>query len=164
LKKAFTLIELIISIIIFSLILTFLYSTVNNLNLSNEFYRAKKVEFDEKEKLVKLLYLDISKAKEVKILNPLDRQFSIVSIKETQSIYGPSRANVLWFVNKNENILSRIESYDEIKNDGVFLGNEQLGIIPLGSKCETFKLFKQQNGTILYLKFEGKEVESYFIN
>lgn len=163
-KKAFTIIELLISIVIFSLIITFLYSTVDNLNLSNEFYKHKKAQFDEKEKLANLLFLDISKSKEVRVLNPLDRQYSSLILSGTQSIYGPSKANVLWFVNTDTNFLSRIETFDEIKNGGVFVGNAKVNINLTGTKCETFKVIKQQSGTILYLKFEGKEAESYFIN
>lgn len=164
-KKSFTIIELIVSIMIFGLILIFLYSALNNLQISNEFYKHKKTDFDEKEKLTTLLYRDISGAKTLNILNPTDREHSRFLIGNTiNSLYGPSNTNVMWFVHSTDNTLVRIESFGALKPDGVFLGDEKINIDIIASKCEIFKIVKQSNGTIIFLKFEGKEPVSYFIN
>lgn len=164
-KRGFTLIELLASIAIFGLILIFLYSALENLDFSNKFYERKKSEFDEKEKTISLLYSDISEAQKVNIINPIDRKFSILLIENTpNSLNGPSKANVLWYVNSINFSLMRLESYDTISQDGIikpdqiFLANE------VAPKNESFYVIKKNDGIFIYSKFENQEKEVFFIN
>jgi len=137
---------------------------LGNLRLSNDFYTHKKKEFDEKEKLSILLYQDISNSKQTLVINPIDRKYSMLLLEDTSnSIYGVSNANVLWFVHTDNNTLTRIESFGKIRTDGSFTGEEKPNINKIETKCEIFQIIKQPNGTIVFLKFEGKEPLSYFI-
>ena len=68
-RKAFTLIEILITTILTSLLMLVLYGTIDNLRQSNTFYEKKLNEFDEKNKALTLLRNDIMDARKFTLLD-----------------------------------------------------------------------------------------------
>ena len=70
-RKAFTLIELVISISILSIIMIFLYKSYASLNTSNRFYKKEVSQIKSQQLKKRVLFLDFTLAvdKSVKILN-----------------------------------------------------------------------------------------------
>lgn len=61
-RKAFTLIELLISITILSIMMLFLYKSYASLNLSNKFYKNELSQIKDEQLIKKVVFLDFSLA------------------------------------------------------------------------------------------------------
>lgn len=111
-KKAFTLIELIISIIIISLIVTYLYESLGILNKSGEqlFKRDKSREYETDIK--KLLVLDIMQGYDFNLSKTDSRDFDILTFSSLNSIHGIKKPKITYLVSKKDNTLFRIEGID----------------------------------------------------
>ena len=59
--KAFTLIEVMISIVLLGLIFTYLYGTINSMKQQNKPYISKSDNMHHQRKVYQLFYLDISR-------------------------------------------------------------------------------------------------------
>ena len=107
-KKAFTLLEVLISIALLGIILPALYESVNMLKDSNE-HLFKYVEKSKKiTKATKTLYLDILSSDGNITIKKDD--FSRLCIEQTRnSLYELPSAKVCWIVMKKEHALLRIE-------------------------------------------------------
>ena len=72
-RKAFTLIEMMISIVIFSIMMLYLYQTYASLNRANATYKVKSTSIGEEQVKKRIFYLDFSLAltESIKILNQI---------------------------------------------------------------------------------------------
>ena len=148
-RKAFTLIELMVSIAILSIIMLFLYKTYAQLNISNKIYASKVQEMQKYERIKKSLYLDLSVAKfgTVQTLNQ-DKKVDIVFMQTSHSLYKRVMPNVAYVVKEKK--LYRLESLEPFKEyplvaDSNFV-SEFLG------EVEIFRLYKSNEAnTELYL-------------
>jgi len=112
-RRAFTLIELLISITLLSIIMVFLYKSYATLNKSNKIYK-KEVEVLESLKLKrKTLFLDFSVAKFKTIgIQNLDRKTDIVFMQTTNSTHRNFNPWVSYIVNNKK--LYRLESLKKL--------------------------------------------------
>jgi len=87
-RRAFTLIELMISISILSIIMIFLYKSYSSLNRSNKFYEKEVLHIKKEELIKKVLFLDfaLSLEKSVTILNQEKNQ-DIVFLQSSNSMH-----------------------------------------------------------------------------
>ena len=87
-RAAFTLIELIISIIILSILMLFLYKSYASLNRSNALFSKEVAKIEKIEKIKKALYLDITLAmpKSIEILNQ-DKRIDVVYFESRNSLH-----------------------------------------------------------------------------
>jgi len=111
-KKAFTLIEIIISIFLFSIVMLFLYKTTSNLRLNN---KNLKQNYNKNTNLNKTIYLlknDIICASSIKIKNEKQK----LTLKTTSSIHKNTNPTVIWKLLKN-NSLVRVENNFVDKTD-----------------------------------------------
>lgn len=111
--KAFTLIELLISISILSIMMVFLYKSYATLNRSNLIYK-KEVQKLEKLKLKKkTLFLDFSVAKfqSVKIQHQ-EKQIDIVFMQTANSVHRKYNPYVTYIIKNSK--LYRLESLKEL--------------------------------------------------
>ncbi|RXJ80210.1 type II secretion system protein J [Arcobacter sp. F2176] len=107
-KKGFTLIEILISITLFSLILVFLYKALDLTKQSNFFYEKKLDTLESSNKLKALYYEDIAKAKSIEIT--FDRSSnSILKIQTNDMYHNPFYRYVTYIISQDKNLL-RIES------------------------------------------------------
>jgi len=108
-SRAFTLLELMISISILALIMLFLYQSLAQLQKSNRFFGEKMQKVTQKEKIKKLFFLDFSLmlAKTLKVEN-VDKKEDRLFFQTTNSLH--QRFNPYITYIKTDKHLFRIES------------------------------------------------------
>ncbi|PHR54598.1 MAG: hypothetical protein COA44_12615 [Arcobacter sp.] len=156
-KKAFTLVELMISIILLSIIVTFLYQSVAQLQTSNLQFMRKTDGLQKREQVLKLLYNDFINARTVQWYDK-GRDHDIILIQTNNSFHNMSQPYVLYKVYKEDSVLKRIESPAE-KID--FLNN----IFKFNDIIENVKLFKvyeQKGHYLIYIK--AKDLEDIYLD
>lgn len=114
-KKGFTIIELLISIILFSLIATFLYGGIDQVRSMRIFYEKKGEILKKHEQIRALLYRDFLEAESITIMQGQEDRNIIFLNREQNSLYGIPLATVVWLVMKDDNTLLRLESAQNIK-------------------------------------------------
>lgn len=116
LKKAFTLIEVVISIILLGIIFTFLYTTIDSLKQQNNHYIKKADSIKKEKKIFALFNLDIAQAIGSISITHASR-YDLMQFKTKHSIYEIIEPSVLYFVSKKEHALVRVESLEPFKLD-----------------------------------------------
>ncbi len=113
-KRGFTLIEVLISISLFSMVLIALYRSVDILRASNKNLYSHLEKSSIEIESAKVLYMDILMSDgNISIEDKRDKLFSRVTIFNTRnSLYGLYLAKVVWLVYKENNTLLRIEGGD----------------------------------------------------
>ena len=113
-KSAFTLIELIISIVILSILMLFLYKSYATLNKSNSFLAKEVQKISSLELLKKTIYLDFAAAlKESVVILPQDQREDVVFLQTSNSIHQRINPYVAYIV--KDKILYRLESLKPFK-------------------------------------------------
>jgi prepilin-type N-terminal cleavage/methylation domain-containing protein len=156
-RTAFTLVELIISIFLLGLIVTFLYSSLGNLQKSNEFLASKQTKLTKRDMIVNVLYDDIflSDPASIKIRGI---ENSIIDINTTNSLYDIEKPSVAWLIEGDQNTLLRFESvmpFSRMNSD-----NEDLyHISKVAENCEKFKVYrsKKKDKILVHLKLKDQE-------
>ena len=154
-RKAFTLIEMMISISILSILMIFLYRSYADLNRSNDVYKKVLSSLEKQELIKKIFYLDFSLASEVKILHQ-DRQTDIIFLQTKHSIHRRINPYVAYILKNQE--LYRLESLLPFKQyplagDSNFIG-DNLG------KSTLLRIYKGKKGAnmfVLHVKFSKQE-------
>ncbi len=108
-RSGFTLIEMLISIVIFTVMVLFLYQTLDTLRSANNFYGEKVDALAHEQKVLKTLYLDIalSRPKSLRILND-DREHDVLLMQTSNSVHHRIMPYVGYIL--KEGMLYRIES------------------------------------------------------
>ncbi len=154
-KKAFTLVEVIISIILLGLIVTFIYKSLTNMQISNEIFSNKSDEISRNEKIIKLLYEDILEADEIRITG--GKKYKAVELTTNSSIFNIIKPKVRWFVSKYKNTLVRAESAkpNPLSYEDRFLSH----ISQVKRDCETFVILRssKKDKFLIYIKFKNEQ-------
>ncbi len=151
-KKGFTLIEMIIAVIIFSLVVILLYNIIGLLKKTKDKDIASYQKYHKMQELKRLFYQDLMYATDIKIDNAKKR----VLFKTTNSLYGYSNPYVEYILAKNR--LFRVESYKKLS---LYLKSSMLDsskILLLLKSCKEFSIFKEKRGIILYLKASKENI------
>ncbi|NPA66930.1 MAG: prepilin-type N-terminal cleavage/methylation domain-containing protein [Epsilonproteobacteria bacterium] len=162
-KRGFTLVEMMISIAIFSMIALFLYKTYANLNHQNVMFRDSAQEMKYWNKLKKVFYLDftLNLDNNITIIHQ-DSKIDTVIFQTSNSIHDRINPYIAYFV--KDNILYRMESFSKLSYQEL---PNAIGSIDNLGKVETFQLYKglkkEKSSTIkhlylLHVKFENKEI------
>jgi len=158
-RKAFTLLEVLISIALMGIILVALFSSVDMLQNSNQHLlhylkKSKKIT-----KASKVLYSDLM-GSDGNISIKKD-EFSRVCMEETvNSLYALPLAKVCWVVLKKNKTLVRIEGngYD------LPLGlEERVEVDPVMKGMEIFDLYHEKDKILVLMKEEGKEPITFML-
>jgi len=158
-RGAFTIIEVLISIVLMGIILPALYESVillrnSNSHLFEHLEKAKKVT-----QATDTLYLDlVSSDGNISIQKD---EFSRVCIENTKnSLYALSVAKVCWVVLKHNNTLLRIEGYDyhlPLKED------EKVEVNTVMENVELFDVYYAKDKILVLLQQKAKEPISFMI-
>jgi prepilin-type N-terminal cleavage/methylation domain-containing protein len=154
-KKAFTLIELLISIFLLGLIVNFLYTAIGNLQKTNMLFSEKSKALHKDQKLLDLLYDDIFFAKELKITGSKN---SFLDLRTANSLFDIEEPYVSWLIGKENNTLLRFEStlpFSKMTSDN----NKMYHISNAGKECERFHIYKSKdkNNILINIKFKERE-------
>lgn len=159
-RKAFTLIELMISIVILSILMLFLYKSYAGLNKSNKIFQEEVQKISKIKLLKKTIYLDYSLAINsdsngsiVQILNQ-DRNEDAVFMQTSHSVHNRVNPYVAYVVKENK--LYRLESLKKFKeyplsSDSEFVVDE-LGAV------KSFRVYKSKKANkelyLVHVKFK----------
>jgi prepilin-type N-terminal cleavage/methylation domain-containing protein len=151
-KKGFTLLEILISITIFSIVILFLYQTLDITQKSNNFYSQKLKDKQNLNNFKKLIFRDIiNKQNDIKI--ELDRDNNHIVKYQTKNTYhNPFYNNITYFVTKDKELV-RIESktiFDEKNINDEFFNTAYIDIIAYN--IEKFKINTSKDKTSFYIK------------
>jgi prepilin-type N-terminal cleavage/methylation domain-containing protein len=142
-KKAFTLMELMISVVIFSFISILFFKMLNQAKHTNTFLITKINKINVKGKIMKTIYLDIlSKTDNNITINNIDKNFDSILFKSDYSIHKRIRPYIIYKV--VDNILYRVES--RLKpNKRIDNLEEGITVDSLG-KVQTFRVYLKNKG------------------
>jgi len=165
-KKAFTLIEILISISLFMLIIVFLYQALDMTQKSNNFFASKLDIKKHQNNIKKILFLDlISQNKTIantQIKKDRDNN-SILSFSTSNIYHNPFYTNITYMISRKGNLI-RIESkekfnYTDLPND--FFNHAFIDI--LDHNITKFKVKIQQNKS-LAIYIENKNNTKIMLN
>ena len=156
-KRAFTLIEMVIAIAIFALAMTLLYE---NLDISKKFFSQTKEVYkraEYKERVIKLLYQDFLNVADLK--SDIDEK--AVVFRTNNSIFHIPHPYVGYYNIKNR--LYRVESIHPLKIVLTFNDLQNARVFPIDINISDFrvKIDKEKN-ILIYFKDE-KEKEVLFV-
>jgi prepilin-type N-terminal cleavage/methylation domain-containing protein len=154
-RKAFTLIELLISVFLLGLIINFLYSAVANLQKTNIMFYNKSSKLQKNEKILDLIYNDIFLANSIKIAG---RKNSSIDLKTSNSIYDIDSPYVSWVLSKRDNMLLRFEStqkFTDMTSDNKHLYH----VTNVAINCERFHIYqsKDKNNILIDIKLKDQK-------
>lgn len=158
-RKAFTLVEVLISIALLGIVIVALFSSVDMMQDSNQ-QLLKYLERSKKTTdATKVLYMDIM-ASDGNITIQKD-EFSRVCMEETRNtLYALPSAKVCWVVLKNENTLARIEgNYYHLPT----LSEEKVEIDPVMTNMEVFDIYHEQDKLLVIMKQSKQEPISFML-
>jgi len=117
-KKAFTLIELMVSISILSILMLFLYKSYADLNRNNNVYHEAVKKLHKTEQIHKVLYLDLMLAsKKHFISQKIDKSYDFISFMTRNSLHKRINPYVAYLV--KDDTLYRLESRKQIKSTNI---------------------------------------------
>jgi len=149
-RRAFSLIELMISVILLSIIVTFLYQAVAQLQNSN----VKLIKSTDKtlvrENLLKMMYNDFFNATSVKKLKEIDKT-DLILMQSSNSFYGMSMPYVHYQV--NDGVLRRIESTTQ----NLDFENHFFYFDTLAQEVKMFKVYMKEGHVFVYFKAEDMD-------
>lgn len=161
-KKAFTLLELLISITIFLILIVFLYKTIDQTKHANNLFFKKEERLKELNHLHNIFLEDIAEASSVNILLDKNKN-SIVKIVTNNTYHNSYFNNVTYLINSTEKFI-RIESLEAFnENESInvaFFENSYIDVL-----IENIEYFEAQNSGSNYNFFiKQKNREREFFN
>ena len=156
-KKAFTLLELIISITLFMIIVVFLYKTLDQTKYSNNLFSNKQEILKQSNHLHNIFLEDIAEASSITIKSDKNKN-AIVKIVTNNTYHNSYFNNITYLISSSKKLL-RIES-SEIFNElaPMNLDFEKNSYIdPLLEDIDFFELQSSNENYILLVKQKAKE-------
>jgi type II secretory pathway component PulJ len=146
-KKSFTLIEILISVMIMSILFLALGDIVKNLNktkdvLSTIYKRSKKENL-----ALKVLYYDLLNAENIRFTK--NKDICNIYIRTSNSLHNISMPYVFWYVSKNKNTLLRAESVERIN---ILSKNQNFYLDKFAQNVKIFKVYKKNGKYFVYLE------------
>jgi len=159
-RSGFTLIELVISIMIIALIVTYLYQSLNVMKNANEHLEAKDGGRAYETGIKKLFLLDIMQGSDINISQTDHKNFDLLTLTSYNSLHNIKLPKITYLVTKREGKLIRIEGLDyslPLNRDSVY----QVKFDELRDHITHFKLYTDHNKTrlLINIKEEGKPLE-----
>lgn len=146
-KKAFTLLELIISITLFMIIVVFLYKTLDQTKYSNNLFSNKQEILKQSNHLHNIFLEDIAEASNITIKSDKNKN-AIVKIVTHNTYHNAFFNNITYFIGHSKELI-RIESKEAFKEDEAvsidFLNNAFIDIL-----LEDIEYFDVKNMEINY--------------
>ena len=156
-KKAFTLVEVIVSITILGIIFTFLFQTTNTTKKLNQNYLDKAAKTLKEAKILKTFINDFTQVVGSSSVI-YGKKYDIVRLKTKHSIYGIIEPYVTYYVSKKDLALIRTESlekYDLYKKEDIY--KEYIFGDIMAKNSKSFKVFFNNN--FFNILFRTKELQ-----
>ncbi len=159
-RRGFTLIELVISIAIIALIVTYLYQSLGVLKNANDHLLEKERERTHETELKKLLLLDIMQSYGLKIFQTDHKNFDLLELTSSNSLHNIKLPKITYLVTKRGGKLVRLEGIGytlPLNRDTVY----HVKFDELMENVTHFKLYEDKNSSrvLINLKAAGKPLE-----
>jgi len=152
-RNAFTLIEMMISITLFSVIMIFLYQSMATIDKSNRFYGEKLEKIQTEEALLKTLFLDLSLSlNNSGEINGINKNEDMLFLQTSHVLHTHVMPYVVYFVKDKH--LYRVESATKLSYP--FESNINALIDDFG-EVQKFRIYKNSTHFLLHLGLNGKE-------
>lgn len=162
-KKSFTLIEVMISIALFSIIILFLYQTLDMNQKSNNFYENKLESFQNQDNLKFVIYEDILDniaidTNQTKVIVEDKNNNMILRLNSSNTFHNPFFNNITYLLGKNGELL-RIESKEYFNTDNLYDVLKDSYVDTIYSGVEKFRVVQKNKGKeyAVYIRFEDGE-------
>ncbi len=158
LKKSFTLIEVLISIVLLLIIVVFLYQSLDISEKSNKFFNQKLVEQTNKTKIKDIFFKDIVHSYAIKnSISEYKNNKILFYLKSSNTYHNAFYENITYFVSKENNLL-RIESLKKFNirklNDDFF---DKAFVDIIAKNVKQFKVInKNKKQYAIYLEFKDE--------
>ena len=114
-RRAFTLMELMVSIALIVLIALFLFGAIANMKRSNETLLKHDASQSKRDKIFNLLYRDILCSSERNITKTGNKHYTLLNLRTGNSLHETTMPYVLYYVHREKNRLIRLESAKSIE-------------------------------------------------
>jgi prepilin-type N-terminal cleavage/methylation domain-containing protein len=114
-RGAFTLMELMISVVLIALISMYLYSALGHTRENNTILRTHTQAQEHRQKLYALFYRDLLESYTLEIKKTGDKHYSIVNLRTGNSLYDIAAPYVMYYVQTSSRKLIRLESANPIR-------------------------------------------------
>lgn len=161
-KKAFTFIEVIVSITIFSIVLVMMYKTLNLTKQSDNYFSKITAATQDTNKIKKIIFEDFIETLKVEEIYQNLNANDIFTLKTSNIFHKLSNDYVTYFISRENNLI-RLEGIKklDIKN----INYEQLNntyIDILIKDVESFKISSKDPNYVIAIKIKDKK--RFFIN
>lgn len=164
LKKSFTLIEMIISVTLFSIIIIFLYQTLDITKKSNKIYKEELNKILKAQDIKKLFFEDMLNAKNIQIYST-ENENMILSLETSNTFHNSFYINILYIVSKENNLIrvESLEKYDN-KKEQKFINNQNIYVDKIKINVELFNIYQNKKVYTIYIKTKDKKETIVSIN
>jgi len=154
-KRAFTLIEILVSVMLIGLISIFVASSIHQTKKGSKSFERIVKKTSKTEEFVKILYEDILQSNSIDIKEY--KRYSILSLRGKNSIYDISYPYTVWLVLKRDNTLIRLESAREIKLPIKEETQKYIFADSIQKECQTFllKLSRDKKSVLVYIELKN---------
>ena len=133
-RKAFTLVEIIIAIAVFSIAVFVMYGVLSQIKKQKETFYKKYEKTNRLVELKRVIYQDFTNARDIKT----DAKKDIALFKSTNSLYGITNPYILYIL-KNST-LYRVEYIKKLNTNLRGIDTRYLRVLTLLKKCKSFKI------------------------
>ncbi|MDR2635291.1 MAG: prepilin-type N-terminal cleavage/methylation domain-containing protein [Campylobacteraceae bacterium] len=155
-KRAFTLLEVIISIAIFALIAVYMYQSINVVTIGNSFYERKYTDDERTDKVRRLFYNDLFLQTDVYANAAINQNgdFDIFYLHTKNSIHAMTSPYVAYFV--NDGALFRVESKAREIMPPNYQVAERIKVDKLFDNVTLFRIYENQNSYLISYYYDDK--------
>jgi len=155
-KKGFTIVEIMVSVVLLGFISIFVSSIIEQTKKSNQTFKEVRVHDKNLETLTDTLYKDIFQAEDINIST--SKTYNILKLKSKNSIYDIQEPYIVWLVLKEDDKLIRMESAKEILLPIQEASQKYIFIDEVVKNCETFNIniSKNKNSILSFIKIKNK--------
>ena len=146
-RRAFTLIELMVSIALTVIVVLFLYKALATQEISNKVLAKNATSLHQTDQIFDLLYRDFLESNETKIATTFSKDYNILYLATKNSLHDIPVAHVVYYVNAKDKTLVRIESAYPIKLPVDLEKIKYIFADPLVKKITKFKIFQTQQSS-----------------
>lgn len=162
--SGFTLLEVLISVALFSIIILFLYQTIDINEKSNNFYEEKLTTYKNQDDLKFIIYEDILnntnniETNTTKIIQNDKNNNTILRLRTDNTFHNPFFNNITYFLGKDGELF-RVETKDYFNTENLYEVLKDSYIDIVFSDVEKFRVVKKENENkfTVYIKFQNGE-------
>ncbi len=166
-KKAFTLLEVVISITLFMVLIVFVYKTLDQTKHSNEIFEKQTKSIKDSNRLYNIFLEDIAESLQLETISYDKDKNARLVFTSNNTYHNPFYTNITYLISSN-NKLVRIESKDKFKFANTsyeFYDNAYIDI--LLDDIEYFDIKKDKKQYVFAIKQKNKKrvlYSTYLLN